>query len=56
MPDIWMCAGVPEMALCQQCHRKNATPGFQQSYFLEPPIQYGLCGYYWPEKEKEEGE
>ena len=48
MPDICMCTG-GRLAKCEDCYRRTAKPNeWRQSYFAEPPVKDGECGYYWP--------
>ena len=50
-PDITMCPGTncPQK---EKCYRFTAKPSDYQSYFIEPPIKFGICYAYWGENSK----
>lgn len=44
-----MCQGFEDFKQCEDCHRRTAKVGFQQSYFYPPmDIATGKCNFYWP--------
>ena len=47
MPDITMCNGIG-CDLKSTCYRYKAEPSeYEQSYFIESPIEDEQCDYYW---------
>jgi len=53
MADISMCTPTETETECPQrdtCYRFTAKAcEYRQAYFLTPPIEDGVCKYYWEE-------